>query len=146
MPAGRPPIFETPEQLEKAIEAYFDAKPKVTITGLALHLGFCDRQSLYDYEEKEQYSCIIKKARLRVECAYEENLATGTPTGSIFALKNMGWKDKHETEPGHYRCHYCKRESETMERPLGWGRLLCSVCDAYVCSRCMRPEEIADQI
>lgn len=96
--AGRPPIFETPQQLEKAIEAYFDAKPKVTITGLALYLGFCDRQSLYDYEARQEYSCIIKKARLRVECAYEENLAGNSPTGSIFALKNMGWKDKTEQE------------------------------------------------
>jgi hypothetical protein len=28
---------------------------------------------------------------------YEENLRANNPTGSIFALKNMGWKDKTET-------------------------------------------------
>jgi hypothetical protein len=29
---------------------------------------------------------------------YEEQLSGTAPTGSIFALKNMGWKDKTETE------------------------------------------------
>lgn len=97
-PGGRPPKFDTPEQLEQAIKEYFtnDNKP-FTITGIALWLGFCDRQSLYDYEKKPEFSCMIKEARLRVENAYEEKLSANNPTGSIFALKNMGWRDKVET-------------------------------------------------
>lgn len=102
MPAGRPPIFETSEQMEELAEKYFaeskENKEPLTITGLALYLGFSDRQSLYDYEEKPEFTCITKKCRLRVENQYEKNLHGTTPTGSIFALKNMGWKDKHETE------------------------------------------------
>ena len=41
-----------------------------TITGLALFLGFNDRQSLYDYQEKPEFTCIVKKARTIVECEY----------------------------------------------------------------------------
>ena len=33
-----------------------------------------------------------------VECEYEKRLAGQSPTGAIFALKNMGWKDKSEVE------------------------------------------------
>lgn len=86
-------MFNNAEDLQAKVDAYFETADKLTITGLALHLGFCDRQSLYDYEEKEEFSCIIKKARLKVENGYEFNLHGNAPTGSIFALKNMGWKD-----------------------------------------------------
>ena len=96
---GRPSLFKSAEDLKDAIDAYFLDKDQIhTITGLALHLGFSDRQSLYDYQERPEFSCIIKKARLRIENVYEQRLLSNSPTGSIFALKNMGWKDKVETE------------------------------------------------
>ena len=109
---GRPPKFNTPEELEGVIKAYFDSLKYIddnnneqmqpsTITGLALALGFCDRQSLYDYEKREEFSCIIKTARLMVENSYEKQLLTRGCTGSIFALKNMGWKDKQEIDNNH---------------------------------------------
>ena len=99
--AGRPPHFESSELLEQAIQEYFDntveAKGIITITGLAYHLGFESRQSFYDYEKNEQFSYIIKRARLFVESCYEERVNGTSPTGAIFVLKNMGWKDKTET-------------------------------------------------
>lgn len=69
-----------------------------TVTGLALYLGFCSKSSLFDYETKEEFSTIIKKARTRVEHEYEKRLHSDKNVGAIFALKNMGWKDKTETE------------------------------------------------
>ena len=33
-----------------------------------------------------------------MESCYEGKLSGTTPTGAIFALKNMGWRDKTETE------------------------------------------------
>ena len=97
--AGRPPIFDTPEQLENLIQAYFDEKQeKVTVTGLAYHLGFESRQSIYDYKERLEFSYIIKRATLWIESMYEEKLSGNNVAGSVFALKNMGWKDKQETE------------------------------------------------
>lgn len=117
MPAGRPPIFETVEQLEEAIHDYFTngvKKRKVligkapnaqlieievpTITGLAYYLGFESRQSFYDYEAREEFSYTIKRSRLFIEIEYEEQLQHGNTVGAIFALKNMGWKDKSEVD------------------------------------------------
>lgn len=96
--AGKPRKFDTADELQAAIDYYFETvEGPLTITGLALALGFCDRQSLYDNEKLPEYSCIIKNARLRVENGYEKNLSANNPTGSIFALKNMGWRDKVET-------------------------------------------------
>jgi hypothetical protein len=97
--AGQPAYYSTPEKMQAAIDAYFDM-PKCpnTITGLAYFLGFADRQSLNDYQERPEYSFIIKRARARVEMAYEEKLSGQNVTGAIFALKNMGWKDKTEVE------------------------------------------------
>ena len=112
MSTGRPRMYETAEELQKAIDKYFkEAKPKKkpnsdeyifncpTITGLAYALGFESRQSLYDYEKNSQFSYTIKKARLRIENQYEINLSNPfmKPAGSIFALKNIGnWKDKQD--------------------------------------------------
>lgn len=118
--AGRPRTFESPEQMEGVIEDYFNPEAfeetktrsgtltksigrqlrvNPTITGLAYHLGFESRQSFYDYETIVEYSYIIKKARLRVEMGYEESLRSNNVAGSIFALKNMGWKDRTEVAP-----------------------------------------------
>jgi len=100
--------FETVEDLEEGISKYFSSleykdsdtqqvmhRP-ATMTGLALALGFCSRQSLYDYEGRDVFSYTIKIARLRVENSYEENLFGKSATGAIFGLKNMGWSDKQE--------------------------------------------------
>lgn len=96
---GRPPHFDDPGKLQAEIEEYFAQDGKKTITGLAYHLGFESRQSFYDYEDRPGFSYIIKRARLKVENGYEEMLQGTTPTGSIFALKNMGWKDRTEIAP-----------------------------------------------
>lgn len=113
MPAGRPPKYKTPEEMQKVIDDYFENVPTrpvlvgdelrnlpaITITGLCLHLGFCDRASFYDYEKNKEFSHTIKKARLRIENDYEMSLRTGrNNSGDIFALKNFGWKDKQEVE------------------------------------------------
>src|SRR5689334_8951652 len=102
---GRPPIFDDPEALKAKVDEYFiwvlgekekipnekgeteevwkRAPRHVTVTGLALFLGFESRQSIYDYEERGEFSYIIKNARLRVEECYEQNLHGNNCTGSI---------------------------------------------------------------
>ncbi len=97
--AGRPPMYETPELMQIAIDEYFaNDQIKPTISGLAYHLGFESRQSFYAYEDKEPFSYTIKRARARIEILYEERLTDNNVAGSIFALKNLGWKDKTEVE------------------------------------------------
>lgn len=109
MVAGRPMMYETVEELQSAIDEYFEVKcaPTIigdsdkwqqnppTVSGLALHLGFADRQSIYDYKEREEFSCTIKRAITRIEeYAEKQILSGGQATGAIFWLKNKGWVDK----------------------------------------------------
>jgi hypothetical protein len=95
---GRPALFKTPEELNAKTEQYFNKNLNPTVTGLCLFLGFESRQSFYDYESKEDFSYTIKRARLRIESWYEQNLLSKNSTGAIFALKNFGWSDKHEID------------------------------------------------
>lgn len=110
----KPPIFNSPEELEQKIDKYFEdwfrkkkvfttawieiIIPKITMTDLAIYLWFDSRQSLYDYEEKKDYSYTIKRARLFIEREYEERLDWQYSTWAIFALKNLWWKDKSEVD------------------------------------------------
>ena len=75
---GRPPAYDSPEQMEKVIEAYFvkcdeEGRP-YTVPGLALALGFCTRKSLYDYEQKDSFVNTVKRAKLRIEEQRAEQL------------------------------------------------------------------------
>lgn len=99
---GRPPLYDTPEELEAACNAYFmgcDVREEpYTVTGLALDLGFSSRQSLDDTSKRDGFSDVVKRAKLLVEKGYEMRLHGNNPTGAIFSLKNMGWKDEQRRE------------------------------------------------
>ena len=126
-PTGRPGRYETTEQLDAALAAYFEAatpKPIMkqdedgnetpmldskgnvvytqvcpTMAGLAHALGYISRQSIYDLAKDERFSYSIKRACLLIESIHEQNLVTrDKPTGDIFWLKNYGWSDKQELE------------------------------------------------
>lgn len=93
---ARPLTWEDPEAFDKAVDDYFDnPNTNHTWTGLAIHLGFCSRDSLNDYKKKDGFSDSVKKALLKIEKKYEESMMK-YPAGSIFALKNFNWKDKQE--------------------------------------------------
>ena len=119
---GRPRIFDTPEQMQAAIDDYFEScwgiieitkgegenrttetrrvqERPYTIMGLALALNMC-RETLCDYAKNGTFSDIVKRAKQTVELAVEEQLIAGkNATGPIFWLKNhAGYKDKTETE------------------------------------------------
>lgn len=101
MRTGRPPIYTTAEELIPKLEAWEQTiaeGEKPTVTGLCLYLGFESKDTLYAYRDKPEFSYPIKMALLIVENGYETALRGNNPTGSIFALKNMGWKDKSEHE------------------------------------------------
>lgn len=118
---GRPLKYKTVEEMELHIEEFFnECQPVVmtdkstgkiltnsngipiveynppTLTGLALHLGFESRQSIYDYEKRnDEFSYSIKVARLKCENWAEKNMLAGNvaPAAGIFVLKNYGWRD-----------------------------------------------------
>lgn len=96
---GRPLKFKTVKELQDKIDIYLEQTPKEewTITGLALALDTY-RQTLLNYEEKDEYLDTIKKAKQMIENSYELDLKKSGRTGTIFALKNFDWKDKTETD------------------------------------------------
>lgn len=124
--AGRPPIFTSVEEMQEKIEAYFEecegkvlensngevaldkygepimvGKKPLTITGLALALGFNSRQSLLNYEGKEEFLDTIKKAKSKVEQYAEERLFDKDgANGAKFSLANnfKGWAEKQQIE------------------------------------------------
>jgi hypothetical protein len=127
---GRPLKFKSAKELQKKIDEYFEScfeevwqqnaegnwepvldrhgeilrrqiKP-FTITGLALALD-TTRETLLDYEEKDEFSDTIKRAKQRCENYAEEQLFKTNAkniTGIIFNLKNNygRWADKQEVD------------------------------------------------
>jgi len=117
-PGGRPMKYNTREDLENAIDNYFDEcklnkktiitkdgildviSPKVpTIAGLAYAIGV-DRQTVYNYEKNQEYFDIIKRARdyilAEIESAAINDDVNNGPV--IFVMKNYGYSDKQEIE------------------------------------------------
>lgn len=107
MKRGRPPVYKTPEEMQDAIDKYFESKKIVenetltfrpTMSGLANSLGISTR-SLINYKQKDEFLPTIKNARQKVEEALEDALYGTGVAGVIFNLKNnFGWKDKQEIE------------------------------------------------
>lgn len=121
---GRPPMYETAEEMQEKIDAYFElCKGRVltddeggmirdkygipifievrppTITGLALALGFTSRQALLNYQAKEEFVDTIMRAKAKVECYAEERLFDKDgANGAKFSLANnfVGWKEKQD--------------------------------------------------
>lgn len=99
---GRPRAIESPDEFDRLVDEFRDQCAEndepLTLTGMILHLGLSSRQSLDEYSSYEGFSDSVKRAKLYVEMEYEKRLATNSPTGSIFALKNFGWTDRQTIE------------------------------------------------
>jgi hypothetical protein len=90
--------FASARQLSKLITQYFeptedenDEPP--TLAGLAYFLGFTSRQEYESFEAKGKYSALLKRARLRIEAAYEKKLHFHSSSGAVFALRTMARND-----------------------------------------------------
>ena len=113
---GRPPKYESPEEMQKDITKYFNEcdkeGKKPTMSGLAYWLGMsrttllryeeaCKDKNLctFEYNVRAEFSSTIKDAKRFIESCLDDKLINGTstPIGVIFALKNnYGWVDKQE--------------------------------------------------
>lgn len=123
---GRPPKFQNKDEIQVLIDKYFEeckgvlvkdekgkaitdkngnpvilgARP-LTVTGLALALGFNSRQSLLNYQGKKEFMDTITRAKARVEEYTEERLFDKDgANGAKFSLANNfeGWKEKQKIE------------------------------------------------
>ena len=106
--------FKTPEEMQDAIDAYFkeceghpllddegqpftdkygnpfivDRKP-LTVTGLAIALGFTSRQALLNYQGRKKFQAIVEAAKLRIENYAEMRLYDKDGcNGAKFNLQN----------------------------------------------------------
>lgn len=124
MGAGRPPMYNSAEEMQVLIDKYFDdcqgtilkdkdgnivynkygipirynEKPP-TVTGLALALGFNCRLSLLNYQGKEEFVNTITRAKAKVEAYAESRLFDKDgANGAKFSLANnfKGWTEKQE--------------------------------------------------
>jgi len=108
---GSPPLYASAEDLLQQVEDYFEFGRKVkqvivgrkphqttveqeviSITGLALYLGFTSRASMlyYQKEKGEQFKDVIDYAKSRVSEHYEMLLQSGvSASGMIFMLANI---------------------------------------------------------
>lgn len=101
---GRPLLFESADELNKKIKAYFDKckreKDVPTISDLAVYLD-TSRQTLINYEGRDEFFDAIKKAK-DICLAHQEKMALKgqiNPTVWIFSAKNnFDYRDKQEIE------------------------------------------------
>lgn len=98
-PVGHPLKFQSAKEIEDKAEEYFSRTPinQWTITGVALALD-TSRETLMNYEKKEEFFDTIKRIKTKVENSYELSLRVSGRAGDIFGLKNFGWKDKSEQD------------------------------------------------
>lgn len=120
---GCPPMFKNVEEIQKRIDAYFlscegemlkneitgepvldkqgnpvyiNRKP-LTITGLALAIGFATRKTLLEYQSKPQFVYAITRAKSQIEQYTEERLFDRDGVqGAKFSLTNnfKDWSEK----------------------------------------------------
>ena len=122
---GRPPAYTSAEEIQEKIDAYFEwckgepllvdgvpatdkygepiiiNKHPLTVTGLALALGFNSRTSLLNYQDKPEFMNTIMRAKSVVEQYAEERLYDKDgANGAKFSLANNfeGWKEKQQIE------------------------------------------------
>lgn len=119
-------MYKTKEEMQEKIDAYFESckgriltdndgnyildkygKPIIidsrplTVTGLALALGFNTRQALLNYQAKKEFVDTILRAKAVVEQYAEERLFDKDgANGAKFSLANNfeGWKEKQQIE------------------------------------------------
>ena len=104
MPAGRPLKFKSVEELQEKIERWLEDCRKnnrpLVITGLAISLD-TTRETLLDYQDRDEFSDTIIKAKQLCENYTEEYLFTGkNVAGAIFNLTNnfRNWKNKQYSD------------------------------------------------
>lgn len=123
---GAPPMYKTVKEMQEKIDEYFEkckgeplidadgnvmvdkygepilvGKRPLTVTGLALALGFNSRQALLNYQVKDEFNDTITRAKAIIEQYAEERLFDKDGVnGAKFSLANNfeGWKEKQSIE------------------------------------------------
>jgi hypothetical protein len=136
-PVGRPRLFSSPDEFDALVDIYIlkcqdPEKPTaITLTGMVIALGFCSKDTLYEYEKYPEFTDSVKRARLLVEQEYENRLVTGSnAASSIFALKNFGWADKHPSYLDELAAKKLERELQIDDEEVQPATVFIGVKDA----------------
>ena len=103
-PGGRPPKWESPEQLQEKVDAWIKSTEIYTVNSLCDYLD-CDPRTVANYQAKDEYFSIIARARRKVAGFYEK-VGCGLigKGGQGFAdrmLTRMGWPCVEESKRDH---------------------------------------------
>lgn len=93
-PTGKKDEDGEPIMKKETITRWLRQPEPATITGVALFLGFSNRQSFYDMEARAELREVVQRTRAVIENAYEQKLDREKCPGPIFALKQFGWSDQ----------------------------------------------------
>jgi hypothetical protein len=97
---GRPPIYSDDDAplFDAKVDQYFDQQQATgrppTIAGLALFLGFSDRQTFTEYGKREAFSLTVSRAKTMIEVDRSERLVLKdeyTPGLPMDLANNHGW-------------------------------------------------------
>jgi len=102
MPAGRPRIFNSVDEMQLLIDRYFQRIEKTEeipdIEGLCLELELC-RETLKQYQLKEEFTDAIKKAKTKIFFRKKQLAMSGKMNPAVFifdAKNNHDYVDKQE--------------------------------------------------
>lgn len=142
---GRPPKYSTVEEMQAAIDQYFESckgepiigddgmpildkfgQPFIinahppTVTGLALALGFTSRQALLGYQAKKGFADTVTRAKSRIEAYAEERLFDRNgERGAEFSLKyNFRWVDEKKNDSKESVCGVAELPAVMPTPPL----------------------------
>jgi hypothetical protein len=134
---GRPRLFSSPGEFDAIVDKYIatcqdkEAPKVITLTGLVLALGFCSKDTLYEYQKFPEFTESVKRARLLIEQEYENRLILGgNAASSIFALKNFGWADKHPSYIDELTAKKLERELQIDDEQVQPATVVIGVKDA----------------
>lgn len=130
---GRPPKYESPEEFVKKLAEYINYEDEIkgvdpktgqgkglyTLEGAALYLGFATRDSMYDYDKKEDFTYIVSRFRLFITDWNVKKLYWGgTFMAAQFWLKNWGGYTDETTQNQNQRVTTLQVEVVKSDAPL----------------------------
>lgn len=109
-----PPRKFTVEQMQERVDAYiarfvdptaaaYEPKFVPTINGISLWLGV-SKDTLYNYRKRVEFADMFEPVMRALESWWEAKLASSSPVGAIFWLKNRpdrDWNDRTMQDVNH---------------------------------------------
>jgi len=94
---GRPRLYDTPEQFNEAVNAYYQAciqhREPLTLTGMCLHMGFSGRNAMFRYAAYEGFLHAVTRARTLIEYGYEKVVLMDKNSAAARLLTCIGGDD-----------------------------------------------------